>query len=382
MKRKVISIILIILLLTCGGLAIYGVTKRPVGSMPSTGNADQQIAASEKAEDQMTPDDGTAATQEATATPATTSKIAEESEATAAPAATPKASEEKQPTAEPEATAAPTAMPKTTKQPEATAAPTATPKATKQPEATAAPPATPAATKQPEATAAPTATPAATKQPTGTPAPNVANPPAQVHTCTWDGGSVTQAATCSSEGVKTYTCTSCGKTKTESIAKTDHSYVTEKIPATCTEYGQDRTYCSVCGYEKSKVANSDAPKGHQAFVYKLSYGGHERSCTGGGSYDVCCGICGAYVEYGVGLEPLGHDLQNPVVVQEASCNAVEITQFTCGRCGETIRKETRDTNPDNHDWEERTEMRFNYELGEEYPVPYRLCHRCYKKEYY
>ena len=32
MKRKVISIILIILLLTCGGLAIYGVTKRPVGS--------------------------------------------------------------------------------------------------------------------------------------------------------------------------------------------------------------------------------------------------------------------------------------------------------------------------------------------------------------
>lgn len=366
MKRKVISIILIILLLTCGGLAIYGVTKRPVGSMPSTGNADQQIAASEKAEDQMTPDDGTAATQEATATPATTSKIAEESEATAAPAATPKASEEKQPTAEPEATAAPTAMPKTTKQPEATAAPTATPKAT----------------KQPEATAAPTATPAATKQSTGTPAPNVTNPPAQVHTCTWDGGSVTQAATCSSEGVKTYTCTSCGKTKTESIAKTDHSYVTEKIPATCTEYGQDRTYCSVCGYEKSKVANSDAPKGHQAFVYKLSYGGHERSCTGGGSYDVCCGICGAYVEYGVGLEPLGHDLQNPVVVQEASCNAVEITQFTCGRCGETIRKETGDTNPDNHDWEERTEMRYNWETDEYDPIPYRLCHRCYKKEYY
>ena len=73
MKRKVISIILIILLLTCGGLAIYGVTKRPVGSMPSTGNADQQIAASEKAEDQMTLDDGTAATQEATATPATPS---------------------------------------------------------------------------------------------------------------------------------------------------------------------------------------------------------------------------------------------------------------------------------------------------------------------
>ena len=374
MKRKVISIILIILLLTCGGLAIYGVTKRPVGSMPSIGNTDQQIAVPERAEDQMTLGGRNVAHQEAMSTP----KTAEESEATAAP----EASEEEQPTAEPEATVAPTETPAATKQPEETAAPTATPKTTKQPEATAAPTATPKATKQPEATAAPTATPAATKQPTGTPAPNVTNPPAQVHTCTWDGGSVTQAATCSSEGVKTYTCTSCGKTKTESIAKTDHSYVTEKIPATCTEYGQDRTYCSVCGYEKSRAANSDAPKGHQATDYRLSLGSMGSTCTHPGTYDIYCAVCGECVQREVPQDPLGHDLQNPVVVQEASCNAVEITQFTCGRCGETIRKETRDTNPDNHDWEERTEMRFNYELGEEYPVPYLLCNRCYKKEYY
>lgn len=358
MKRKVISIILIILLLTCGGLAIYGVTKRPVGSMPSIGNTDQQIAVPEKAEDQMTLGGRTVAHQEAMSTP----KTAEESEATAAP----EASEEEQPTAEPEATVAPTATPKATKQPEATAAPTATPKAT----------------RQPEATAAPTATPAATKQPTGTPAPNVTNPPAQVHTCTWDGGSVTQAATCSSEGVKTYTCTSCGKTKTESIAKTDHSYVTEKIPATCTEYGQDRTYCSVCGYEKSRAANSDAPKGHQATDYRLSLGSMGSTCTHPGTYDIYCAVCGECVQREVPQEPLGHDLQNPLVVQEASCTAVEITQFTCGRCGETIRKETRDTNPANHDWEEGVEMRYNWETHEDDPIPCRWCNRCYKKEYY
>ena len=358
MKRKVISIILIILLLTCGGLAIYGVTKRPVGSMPSIGNTDQQIAVPEKAEDQMTLGGRTVAHQEAMSTP----KTAEESEATAAP----EASEEEQPTAEPEATVAPTATPKATKQPEATAAPTPTPKAT----------------RQPEATAAPTATPAATKQPTGTPAPNVTNPPAQVHTCTWDGGSVTQAATCSSEGVKTYTCTSCGKTKTESIAKTDHSYVTEKIPATCTEYGQDRTYCSVCGYEKSRAANSDAPKGHQATDYRLSLGSMGSTCTHPGTYDIYCAVCGECVQREVPQEPLGHDLQNPLVVQEASCTAVEITQFTCGRCGETIRKETRDTNPANHDWEEGVEMRYNWETHEDDPIPCRWCNRCYKKEYY
>lgn len=356
MKRKVISIVLIILLLTCGGLAIYGMTKRPAGSMPSTGNADQQIAASEKAEDQMTLDGGTVAHQEAMSTP----KAAEESEATAAP----EVSEEGQPSAEPEATA------------------TSTPAATRQPEATAAQTATPKATKQPEATAAPTAAPKATKQPTGTSVPNVTDPPAQVHTCTWDGGSVTQAATCGSEGVKTYTCTSCGKTKTESIAKTDHSYVTETTPATCTEYGQERTYCNVCGYEKSKVANGDAPKGHQAFVYKMSYGGYESTCTYGGIYDVYCGICGTCLEWRITANPLGHDLQNPVVVQEASCNTVEITQFTCARngCGETIRKETGGMDPEKHDWveaEKRVDDPNDWENFEGILVKYYYCTRCH-----
>ena len=366
-KDKIKNIVQIVILLVVGVLIINIVTgqmRKSADANAESAAVDQQMAASEKTDDQETP------------------KVTKQPEATAAPTATPKASEEEQPTAEPEATVAPTVTPAATKQPEATAAPTATPKTTKQPEATAAPTATPKATRQPEATAAPTATPAATKQPTGTPAPNVTNPPAQVHTCTWDGGSVTQAATCSSEGVKTYTCTSCGKTRTESIAKTDHSYVTETTPATCTEYGQDRTYCSVCGYEKSRTANSDAPKGHQAYVYKMSYGGYESTCTYGGVYDVCCGICGECVERRVVVQPLGHDLQNPVVVQEASCTAVEITQFTCGRCGETIRKETADTNPNNHDWEEGIENRYNWETHEDEQIPYRSCRRCPAKEYY
>lgn len=41
---------------------------------------------------------------------------------------------------------------------------------------------------------------------------------------TWDNGSVTKAATCSATGVKTYTCTACKATKTETIAKISHSY--------------------------------------------------------------------------------------------------------------------------------------------------------------
>ena len=41
---------------------------------------------------------------------------------------------------------------------------------------------------------------------------------------TWDGGTVTTAATCTEAGEKTYTCTVCSATKTEVIAATGHSY--------------------------------------------------------------------------------------------------------------------------------------------------------------
>jgi hypothetical protein len=46
------------------------------------------------------------------------------------------------------------------------------------------------------------------------------------HTHSWDGGTVTQAATCTSNGVKTYTC-SCGQTKTETIPDTGHNWVAQ-----------------------------------------------------------------------------------------------------------------------------------------------------------
>ena len=49
----------------------------------------------------------------------------------------------------------------------------------------------------------------------------------------WGSGSETTAATCTSTGVMTYTCSECGGTKTETIPVTDHNYVDG--------------VCSVCG---------------------------------------------------------------------------------------------------------------------------------------
>ena len=42
--------------------------------------------------------------------------------------------------------------------------------------------------------------------------------------CSWNNGVITTQPTCISTGVKTYTCTVCGDTKTESVAVTGHDY--------------------------------------------------------------------------------------------------------------------------------------------------------------
>ena len=51
----------------------------------------------------------------------------------------------------------------------------------------------------------------------------------------WDSGVITTVATCGDKGVKTYTCSVCGKTKTE------------KVPATGNHVPNDDHLCTVCG---------------------------------------------------------------------------------------------------------------------------------------
>ena len=74
-------------------------------------------------------------------------------------------------------------------------------------------------------------------------------------THTWDGGKVTTKPTCKKNGIKTYTCTVCGETKTEKTAKSFHNYkalsVTKK--ATLTKNGTLKTKCSVCGKKSTSV---------------------------------------------------------------------------------------------------------------------------------
>lgn len=76
----------------------------------------------------------------------------------------------------------------------------------------------------------------------------------QPHTHTWDAGRITKAATCTQDGVKTYTCTVCGETKTEAMKAAGHSFSAWTKTADATVFApekQART-CSVCKAQEKR----------------------------------------------------------------------------------------------------------------------------------
>ena len=67
---------------------------------------------------------------------------------------------------------------------------------------------------------------------------------------------VTTLATCAKTGIRTYTCSVCGDSYTETIAKiATHSYGswTTTKTATCTEEGTETRTCSICGSTETRM---------------------------------------------------------------------------------------------------------------------------------
>lgn len=125
----------------------------------------------------------------------------------------------------------------------------------------------------------------------------------------WDAGTVTTAATCSAAGVKTFTCTGCGATRTEAIAvdANVHSFsawdagtagthsrtcsgcgkvesgshiwsVSATGPATCLEEGVNAYGCPTCGRIEYEI------------IPKLTTHTYDDPC------DPDCNVCGAVRE--------------------------------------------------------------------------------------
>ena len=79
-------------------------------------------------------------------------------------------------------------------------------------------------------------------------------PPAQ-HTHTWNAGVVTKEPACTEAGVKTYTCTTCGATKTEEIPATGHDWNETTVVYAANGNNGTKTYA--CRREGCTATNTE-----------------------------------------------------------------------------------------------------------------------------
>ncbi len=107
---------------------------------------------------------------------------------------------------------------------------------------------------------------------------------------TWDNGVITKEATETEEGVKTYTCKTCGETKTEKIPVTSHHLdqgtITKK--ATCTENGEKMYHCTDADCDKTYVETIPAT-GHKFDSWKTV---KAQSIYSGAVQKRTCNACG------------------------------------------------------------------------------------------
>ena len=192
----------------------------------------------------------------------------------------------------------------------------------------------------------------------------------------WDSGKVTKAATCTAAGTKTYTCTRCKKTRTETIAATGHKAVKDAaVAATCETAGKtEGSHCSVCGIV-IKAQTTIAALGHSWDSGKVTKAatcttagtktytctrckktrtetiaatGHKvvkdaavaATCeTVGKTEGSHCSVCGTVLKSQTTTAALGHSWDSGKVTKAATCTTAGTKTYTCTRCKKT-RTET------------------------------------------
>ncbi|RGF63397.1 hypothetical protein DWZ62_08005 [Ruminococcus sp. AF34-12] len=189
---------------------------------------------------------------------------------------------------------------------------------------------------------------------------------------TW---TTTKNATCTQVGTKSRKCTVCGKTETQTIAKTGHKSVTDKaIPATCTTDGKtEGSHCSVCG-AVIKAQDTTKATGHKFGNWtttksatctesgtqirkcetcgateskSLSAKGHTEvvdkaipaTCTTDGKTEGShCSVCGAVIKAQDTIKATGHKFGNWTTTKSATCTESGTQIRKCETCGATESK--------------------------------------------
>lgn len=143
----------------------------------------------------------------------------------------------------------------------------------------------------------------------------------------WNDGEITTAATCTQDGVKTFTCTLCGETRTEVVGSSGH-VASETFVNTDPE-GHYHV-CSVCGEKTDDV---------QAHAFEDGEVIKQPSATEEGLQKIVCSVCGYESTKVLSPETHTHVFDREVadqkyLVSEATCTAKAVYYKSCV-CGET-----------------------------------------------
>ena len=148
---------------------------------------------------------------------------------------------------------------------------------------------------------------------------------------TYGSAVITKQPTCTAEGTKTKTCTQCGATVTETIAKLSHSYTTTVVAPTCTADGYTLHKCSVCG--TSYKDSTTKATGHS---YGNSVVTKQPTCTSEGTKTKTCTQCGVTVTETIAK--LSHSYTTTVVAP--TCTTDGYTLHKCSVCGTSYKDNT------------------------------------------
>ena len=148
---------------------------------------------------------------------------------------------------------------------------------------------------------------------------------------TYGSAVITKQPTCTSEGTKTKTCTQCGATVTEKIAKLSHSYTTTVVAPTCTADGYTLHKCSVCG--TSYKDSTTKATGHS---YGNSVVTKQPTCTSEGTKTKTCTKCNATVTETI--PKTSHKYADTVVAP--TCTTDGYTLHKCSVCGTSYKDNT------------------------------------------
>ena len=157
------------------------------------------------------------------------------------------------------------------------------------------------------------------------------NPPAPACEHTWNDGIVTVPASCTTDGVKSFVCTKCAETKTESIPAGhvwDAEFTVDK-EATCAEAGSKSIHCANCSQTKDATVIEALPHTWAADFTEDK----AATCTADGSKSIHCEKCDATKD--VTVLPAAHEWATVFTTDKtATCTEDGSKSIHCAKCDE------------------------------------------------